>query len=101
MAVAWNVTYSVVDFAGCVHLFGLLAFPFGWKWSLLLAQHTIGSVLEPMSRFISSFWLYFDDLLIAHTDPCFLTALGEYAAYLLERARFVLSKHPSLYRLRA
>ena len=64
MAVAWNVTYSVVDFAGCVH----------------------------SSRFISSFWLDLDDLLMAHTDPCFLTALGEYAAYLLERARFVLSK---------
>ena len=32
---------------------------------------TIGAILEPLSRFVDTFWLYIDDLLIAYPDPCF------------------------------
>ena len=56
----------------------------------ILAHNTVAHYLQPLFQLTPLCWQYLDDLLIAHTDPHFLTYLVAYAAYLLTQG-FILS----------
>ena len=61
--------------------------PFGWAWSPILSQLTIGQIISPITLYFTSVLVlqYLDDILLAADDPYLLTYVGSYCSYLLER----------------
>ena len=52
--------------------YGTRRLPFGWKWSPIIAQDTLASILQLVAAwFCDSFWQYLDDILLACRDPYF------------------------------
>ena len=70
--------------------------PFGWSYSPILAQDTVGYHLLPVLKLTSYLWQYMDDVLIASTDPCFLTFLAEFTVHLLTQAGFRINADKSM-----
>ena len=75
---------------------GSRALPFGWKWSPVIAQRTVSFLLAPLLALLPTVWIYLDDILLAHSDPHFLTFLTLFACHLLQHAGFVISSKSSL-----
>ena len=84
----FNVTTSIphgeYSFVSC-------SLPFGWSWSPYIAQNTVESILRPITYLLPMIWVYVDDVLLAHSDPVFLTYVVYYAVHLLECAGFIIS----------
>lgn len=67
--------------------------PFGWKWSPLLAQSTLGRILTPISSVVDGLlWQFYDDVLLGGYDPCFLCAVGAYAVHILSAHALFINK---------
>ena len=62
--------------------------PFGWSWSPFLAHTYIHDLLRPLRLLLPSTRQYIDDILLAHTDPCFLRFCTLFAVSFLEKAAF-------------
>jgi len=70
--------------------------PFGWTWSPVLAQLFIAYLLIPLRKFPAlHYWQYIDDVLLASTDPAFLTAMFSLTCDLLTKAGFLISPKSS------
>jgi hypothetical protein len=70
--------------------------PFGWAWSPVLAQLYIAYLLAPLRSFTDlPPWQYYDDILLASTDPAFLTFTFHYTCHLLTTAGFIISPKSS------
>ena len=89
--VSGQFVYTIADASGTHSSFGSRALPFGWNWSPLVAQKSIATFLASLESLLHLWWLYIDDLLMAHSDPAFLAFIGAYACHLLQVAGFIVS----------
>ena len=89
--VSGHFVYTVAHASGSHSSYGSRALPFGWNWSPLIAQRFIGTIMAALDSLLRHWWLYIDDLLLAHSDPVFLTFLGAYACHWLQTAGFIIS----------
>lgn len=72
--------------------FATRSLPFGWSWSPIIAQRTMIHLLSGVCHMLPTVWIYLDDILLAHSDPHFLTYVTYLAVYLLQSAGFVISQ---------
>ena len=70
---------------------GSVPLPFGWKWSHIIAQRSIATIIASLDSLLRHWWLYIDDLLLAHPDHAFLAFIGAYACHILQTAGFIIS----------
>ena len=89
--VSGHFVYTVAHASGSHSSYGSRALPFGWNWSPLIAQRFIGTIMAALDSLLRHWWLYIDDLWLAHSDPVFLTFLGAYACHWLRTAGFIIS----------
>ena len=84
--------YTYSSHTGLVRSFGGRSLPFGWSWSPVLAQRSILHFLGPLLPLLSTVWVFYDDILLAHPDPHFLTFLTHFACPLLSSNGLLLSQ---------
>jgi len=74
--------------------------PFGWKWSPVLCQQFVHSLLTPALRLLPTILQFYDDILLFHPDSPWLTCVTEYVVYLLQAAGLLISPKSALHPVR-